>query len=203
MAVTKSAIDRLSARKRTKSLGDKIMLPGIKKQATVRFTNVGQTLQHARIQDKEQLQQFNKEVRHWAKKVEAQLKASAETHFSHRESSEVTARFPRLSGSIQARVRKEKGEAKSIGFSLARHGVFLHHGAGTGYGGIKGSRWINNKMQYVTTRKKSLGKMNTDNRRAVHWFNDIIDQNIQELIEIIANYTADIVINKTSMYILR
>ncbi len=190
-------------KKLPKLKGKTLSLPSVTgKQARVIFTTVGDTLQHGRLQDKESVTQFNKEVRLWAKKVEAELKASAERSFGHRDSSKVTALFPRLSGSIKANTRKVGGEIRRIGFSLARHGVHLHYGAGTGFGGQKGSRWINNKNDYVTTNKNSLGKISQSTRPAVHWFNDVIDKNIEELIEITANYTADIVINKTSMYIL-
>lgn len=167
----------------------------------VQFTNIGNTLRHERIADEVALKAFNQSVRSWSLKVQRQLRSNADRLFRHRPMSNVSARFPRLSESIQAKVRIHQGEATSIGFSIARHGVYLHFGAGRGEGGRVGSRWVNKRGWYVRTREKSLGKAAT-HRTDVHWFNSVIDANIDELVEIVSTYSSDIAVNKTSMYIL-
>lgn len=149
------------------------------------------------------VEQYNKEVLQWAKKVERELKASAMSRFGHRSSDKTDTLFPSLADSIKANIKldnKTRTEARSVGFSLARHGVFLQKGARVGKAGDKGSRWTNKQYRTVRTKEESLGKLRMSD--GTDWFNDILDRNMDELASIVANYSADIAIKKLSMYIL-
>lgn len=169
------------------------------RQINVYFKDVGEAIEAQRMKDKEAMERFNADVRMWSRTVERALKQSAELSFAHRETS--SPLFPRLSDSIEAKVRIRNRQARSIGFALARHGVYQHFGAGTGEGGDKGSRWVNKHNRYVYTREKSLGKMGKS-RDEVQWFNDTIDYHIPTLIDLVAEYSTEILINKSAMYIL-
>lgn len=199
--MTKSAFGRL---KRKAELGG-IEIPAVFRTARgtrVTFETLSEAAQYQRVQNDEALMQFNTAVERWARKVEGELKASAMMNFGHRE--KTNALQPRLADSIKASVRKDQRyllEAKSIGFSMARHGVFLQKGAGAGQGGYKGSKWLSRKMEWMTTNPKSIGKMDSGNRQAVDWFNAVIDRNMEELIGIVADYSLDIIVTKGGMLI--
>lgn len=164
------------------------------------FESLSETAQFQRVKDVEALTAFNDSVNKWAKKVEDELKTSAQSRFNHR--AKVTHLQPHLSDSIKANIYKDKKyklETRSVGFSIARHGVFLHRGAGRGYGGFSGSKWTDKYGNIKSTSENSLGKMDTGSRQAVHWFNDVINRNIEELIGIVADYSLDITINLNSI----
>lgn len=168
----------------------------------ITFDSVGDTAEFQRMQDVESVARFNNQVSAWADKVEAQLKASAQTSFHHR--AEDSSLFPHLADSIKSNLHKDKTykmEVRSVGFSLARHGVFMHHGAGSGYGGFIGSKWTDAYGTLKSTSTDSLGKMDSGNRKAVHWFNDVIERNMEELVGIVADYTLDMTVNLNSILI--
>lgn len=170
----------------------------------ISFESVSETAQYHRIKNTEALNRFNAEVEAWASKVEGELKASAQSKFAHRPSGKVIALSPRLAESIKANVKKDKQhklEAKSIGFSIARHGVYLQKGASKGHGGFKGSKWLTQKMNWMTTDAKSIGKMDTGSSEAVDWFNSVINRHLDELVRIVADYSLDIVVTKGGMLI--
>lgn len=157
---------------------------------------------HERVKDEAALNEFNSGIKAWAEKVARELRSAANTTFSHREAKYVSALQPRLSESIQPNIRfdkKYKLETRSVGFSLARHGVFLHYGAGSGQGGLKGSSWTDRYGRLKKTNPKSLGKAGTGNRDEEHWFNSVIERNADELADIVAEYSLDITINMASM----
>ena len=155
-----------------------------------------------RVKDEEALNRFNTDVKTWADKVAGELRSSADSTFGHRDARQVNPLQPRLSESIQPNVRFDKKymlETRSVGFTLARHGVFLHYGAGTGAGGIKGSNWTDRYGNLKKTNPQSLGKAGTGNRNEEHWFNNVINRNAPELADIVAEYSLDITINMANM----
>lgn len=158
---------------------------------------------YQRVKDVEALNTFNQRIMAWSKKVEGELKASAISAFRHPDR-EINQHFPRLSDSIKANVRFDdtyKLETRSVGFSIARHGVFLHHGAGRGYGGLTGSKWTDKYGQLKSTSMQSRGRMGTGLRREEHWFNSVIERHMEELVGIVADYSLDITVNINSILI--
>ena len=180
------------------------IVPNFNPRVTFQSLSGDQTATYQRVKDTEALNRFNRRVKEWGTKVEGQLKASAETHFAHRASDQVTTEFPRLSESIKTNIRFDKQyklETRSVGFRLARHGVYMHMGAGRGYGGLTGAKWTDKYGKLKTVNELSRGKMGTGNRQAVHWFNDVITNNMEELADITAEYSLDLIINIDSIFL--
>ena len=201
--MTRSAFSRLKRKAQLGGVPIPLIFSG-GRPSRITFESMSESAQYQRVQNREALDKFNAAVEAWAGKVESQLRASAQSKFNHRPPDKVTALQPRLADSIKANVRKDRKyrlESRSIGFDIARHGVYLQKGAGTGQGGRKGSKWISRKMDWVKTDPKSLGKMDSGNRQAVDWFNDVIDSNMEELIGIVADYSLDIIVTKGGMLI--
>jgi len=150
---------------------------------------------HERVKDEEAVNRFNSGVSAWADKVAKELRNSAQATFGTRDAKYVTALQPRLSDSIRPNIRFDKKfmlETRSVGFSSARHGVCLHYGAGTGFGGNKGSSWTDRHGNLKKTNPASLGKAGTSPRNEAHWFNSVIERNAKELTDITAEYSLDI-----------
>ena len=92
----------------------------------------------------------------------------------------------KLAASIRSKTRQNYGEIDTITYSFERHGVFVHKGVGRGYP-ISGSGVIKNPS----------GKT----RVAVEWFNPILDQNLPELANRIAEINADAVLKTARAHI--
>lgn len=177
---------------------------GIEIPAAVRGRNVrpritfefdgGETEQFQRIQDSERLKKFNDDVKQWGKDVEAALRESIRNNFGE----------GALHSSIESYVSMDKhyhAEARRVGFRFSRHGVHLHYGAGRGYGGAKGSVWLD-RLNYVRrTNPESLGKMGTGAREANDWFNPVLEQHLQQLADIAADYCLDMVVNTDYLFL--
>lgn len=181
-----------------------VEVPGVvstTRNPRITFVSENDTAMFQRVKDVDSLNYFNNGVKAWAKKVEQELKASASSSFGHKDR-EISEDFPRLSDSIKTNLRFDKTyklETRSVGFSLARHGVYLHQGAGVGYGGITGGKWTDKYGTLKHTNPESYGKQGTGNRNSVHWFNSVIERNMEELIEIVANYSLDLAVNINSI----
>jgi len=157
-----------------------------------------------RVKDVEAAERFNSRVKQWSEVVEQELKQSADARFGHRATDQISTEFPRLSESIKTNLRFDKQfklETRSVGFSIARHGVYLHQGAGKGYAGLTGSKWTDKYDKVHTTAALSMGKMGTGNRTAEPWFNDIIRSHEDELADILAEYSLDLVLNMNSIFL--
>ena len=178
-----------------------IVVPNYNPKIT--FISESDTAMYQRVKDVEAVNLFNTSVKRWGEKVEAELKQSAQSRFKH-ETRDITEEFPRLSDSIKLNLRFDKAyklETRSVGFSIARHGVYLHEGAGRGYGGLTGSKWTDKFGKIHTTSENSRGRMGTGNRTAEYWFNDIIRNNMDELADRVATYSLDIAVNVNSIFL--
>ena len=83
----------------------------------------------------------------------------------------------------------EGEEITSIGFRFREEGIYVHLGVGKGYNMEGGTR--------ILTKK-------TDNewkRQPKPWFNPVIEQHIQELVEIVREYCGKLIVNTTRIYI--
>ena len=164
----------------------------------------GDSATYIRVKDTDAVDRFNSSVKQWATKVESELKQSADSMFGHRISNQVSDEFPRLSDSIQTNLKFDKQfklETRSVGFSIARHGVYLHQGAGRGHAGLTGSKWTDKYGKLKTTKDTSMGKMGTGSRKPAHWFNNIIQKHEEELADILAEYSLDLVLNMNSIFL--
>lgn len=188
---------RFAAKKRVARIAG-IEVPAVVagRNANPRVTFVfdaGVTQQMERIKDSPRLMQFNKDVANWGIDVATQLRGNVATMFASHGPSE-----HRLANSIESYVAYDKTfhkEVYRVGFRFARHGVHLHYGAGRGYGGEKGSRWMDRLGYLKETAEKSKGKMGIGARQERDWFNPVLEKNLNRLADIAADYCADMTLN--------
>jgi hypothetical protein len=83
------------------------------------------------------------------------------------------------------------GEANKIIFSFPYYMVFVHKGAGKGYGGSKTGLFTRASGAKGVTSKASYGKQGTDKRVAKPWFNPVIEGQFPALSDLVNNYHAD------------
>ena len=156
---------------------------------------VSETAKYERAQDAERMDQFNKDVEAWAMHVTSLLRSNVRT---------MVKRDIGLSESIHPNIyydRKYRKEAKRVGFSFLREGIYIHKGAGRGQGGYLGSKWTDHYGKLKTTNPESLGKMGSGNRKPIEWFNPIVERELSALADIVAEYSADLQINATQIFI--
>jgi hypothetical protein len=94
----------------------------------------------------------------------------------------------KLARSIRNTYYYEYGEIYRLGFTFAREGIFVHKGVGRGY--------VMNNGIVVKLSKNPLGF-----RKPSPWFNPVVEQHIDELKQIVIDYTKDSIINSTRIYI--
>jgi hypothetical protein len=85
-------------------------------------------------------------------------------------------------------VRRYQGEASKIQFAFPYYMVFVHKGAGRGYGGNKTGLFTTKSGRKGITNKASMGRMGTGKRKPKPWFNPILEERFPHLAEIIAAY---------------
>jgi hypothetical protein len=83
------------------------------------------------------------------------------------------------------------GEANKITFSFPYYMVFVHKGAGRGYGGIKTGLFTTSKGTKGITNPASMGKMGTGKRRPKPWFNPVIEEQFPALSDIVSDYQGE------------
>ena len=159
---------------------------------TASFDTESQTAVHMRSLRVARVEEFNKKVMTWGNKVRDELRRSVKS---------TVRRDRNLSKSIRVSYRLQKGELSAVGFNFIREGAWIHYGAGKGYGG-DGSRtqWYDPYGKVRTARQDSLYKAGTGNRKAINWFNPVIERHIGELADIVAAYSSDITINLSNIY---
>lgn len=127
---------------------------------------------------------YNQDVKNWAKSVRQQLAASARSKTTkgkkatkttvHKDEGEITEKI--LASDIRSSVKISYGTIEKCSFSFPRHGVFWQKGV-------------------------SKGHKISNPRKAVDWFNSIIEQNVPLLENIVAEYYADAVVNASQVLI--
>lgn len=163
--------------------------------------NMSDVAREVRISDIAAVNKFKQDLEAWSDRLVSDLRASVSSMglISSR-----TSGYNKLIDSFQSYIKlddKYKVEPVKVGVRFARHGVFLHYGAGRGYGGRIGSRWIDRLGHTKETNKESLGKAGTGKRPIKDWFNPVLDSHIEELADIAANYCADMIVNSSFFYI--
>lgn len=133
----------------------------------------------------------NSELIDWANDVRDQLRTSALSMIR------TNRNFVK---NINSKIRTKENVAQ-VGFSFLRHGIFLHYGAGRGYGGRHGSKWYDSDGNVKTTRRSSLNKMGKGKRQPINWFNPVIDRNIGRLADIVSENYVDKKINSLTLRI--
>jgi len=134
---------------------------------------------------------FNESVQQWTKETESLLKNTAHS-FGIQHRSQSPSKRDSVN-QIKGSVRKAGGITNRVGFKFPRHLVFVHKGAGRGYGGAKGSRWVDARGVSHKTNPKSLGKQGTGNRREKPWLNSALGgpEGVDKLATIAAEQLGD------------
>ena len=131
----------------------------------------------------ERIDEFNARVAEWAARLHAAARSSV---------SAKTRQNTRLGRSIKVNLIKEwgTGQVYRVRVSFEKEGVYVHVGAGRGYGGFKGGTFYSEAQgRRVKVKETSIGKMGTGTRRAVPWLTPEVEALMPELARIAEEYT--------------
>lgn len=165
----------------------------------IRLENMGDVERMKLAQDPDLAVKFNDEIIQWAYDATRALESSAS--FSKSLSDDIRPNF---------KSKDAYGLINKVGFSFPRHGIYIHKGAGRGYGGWRGSKWeklVREGNRLVgtgimkTTDPESLGKMDWGNRRARRWFDSVMERELPKLDQIVSRYFDTLIVNATNIYI--
>lgn len=95
---------------------------------------------------------------------------------------------------LKGTTKKYMGEANKISFAFPYYMVFVHKGAGRGYGGSKTGLYTKANGSKGTTSRASFDKMGTGKRVAKPWFNPVIEQTFPELEKLVTDYRGEKII---------
>jgi len=181
--------DRIASKK-MKSASRRLNLP-----FELSLETVSELDKFDRSRDKESLQQFNADVEKWTDDSKMALRASIKS---------LVKRDVSLSDSLKGNLyydTKYSKEVNRVGFSFVREGVYIHMGAGRGQGGVIGGRWIDKYGKRKTRDDKSAGLQGTGKRKPIEWFDPVIEKRLPKLADTVAEYSATMQINATSLFI--
>jgi len=95
---------------------------------------------------------------------------------------------------LKSSVQNYRGEASKLGFTFPYYMVFVHKGAGRGYGGNKTGLFTKKNGSKGATSKSSMGRMGTGRRIAKPWFNPVIEERFPALANLVAEYKGNSVV---------
>lgn len=140
-------------------------------------------------------QQYNAEVGTWSRDTNRKVKL---------EVARLTLKYSGQAIAQQkAAVKKYGGEASKIIFGYPYYMVFVHKGAGRGYGGSKTGLFTNKAGGKSKTSLSSMGKMGTGKRVAKPFFNPVVENAFPILADIIGTYHGDKVFAKIQKILIR
>ncbi len=147
--------------------------------------------------------EYNKRVTEWGSNVGVKLRASIRMLMNDGKG--------KLVKSLRLKTAKWYGEVDKLSYHFERHGVFAHKGVGRGYimvGGnivhVKGFQTKASIMKMFSAARKSKWITNKDTglkRQADEWFNPVVQDNIKDLADLVAELNADRAVNATKMMI--
>jgi hypothetical protein len=144
--------------------------------------DMGLSAKYLRGQNMEALNAFNAKVQAWGSKVKESLTTSIQT---------LVEKDVNLSKSLKNNYYTGKGndEIERIGFGFRPEGVYIHLGVGKGYHRLSGET---HRITKTNTFKE---------RRPILWFNPVVEQHLEELSKIVEEYSSDLVLNYTRIFI--
>lgn len=86
------------------------------------------------------------------------------------------------------------GEASKIWFQFPYYMIFVHKGAGRGFGGSKTGLFTRADGSKGTTSESSKGKQGTGKRVPKPWYNPVIEERFPILSDLVATYHGEKVI---------
>jgi hypothetical protein len=145
----------------------------------------------------------NEIVTQWASMVQRKLRDS--TMIFHKGKAGTISRPGRserkLSDSIKSTTKKHYSTIDKVTYSFERHGVFIHKGVGRGYEMSGGMVVRTAKSPDPLTREPKWWEDDPQPRRPYEWFNPVLEANLPELADKIAEINADAVLNATRIMI--
>lgn len=139
--------------------------------------------------------EYNKNVSAWTLETKRKYKVQI---------AQMTAKYSGKGYSEQkAETKKYAGEASKISFSFPYYMVFVHKGAGRGYGGNISQQFTKKDGSKGKTNLLSMGKMGTGKRRAKPWFNPVLEAQFPALANLVANYKGDKVVLQIQKILIR
>jgi hypothetical protein len=118
----------------------------------------------------ENIQDFNRDIRDWGKETRQKLLYRI-AQLDLKERAALSNEL-HLRESLKLKVKTRYGEAQSVGFTFARHGIFIERGVGRGV---------------------PLAKVATSNRTPKPWLGVVLPQAVEELADLVAqNYADDV-----------
>ncbi len=165
----------------------------------IRIETFSEIERYSMAQDAKRVTEYNNAVIAWQNSVSMQLRAG------------VISRSMRVARELIPKAYTDDyGIINRLGFSFPRHGIYIHKGAGKGYGGLIGSKWTKlkkiNGIEFDTgivrhTNPVSKGKLGTGSRNAFEWFDPVIKNRLPELSDIVLRYFDTMLIDATRIFI--
>jgi hypothetical protein len=131
------------------------------------------------------IEAYNKDVEAWGTKVSTSLKSSVQ--------GKATKGKGKLAAGIKPYFHEDYSEIDSISYKFPRHGVFFAKGVGRGH--IMQSGKVVRGIKHGKIATLTGGPVN---RKPQDWFNHVIDKNIENLIDTVAEHKADTVLLNAS-----
>lgn len=157
-----------------------------------------------RIQDRKALYTFRAAVKKWVQQTEKELRRAAPVSTAPYIFANPGQPTGKLRDDISSYIKMDgiyHKEPNRIGFRFPRHGVHIHKGAGRGFGGRVGSKWVTIHGDVKTTDPKSLGKAGTPPRVPQHWFDNVLARRLPELADICTKYCGEMIVNSEYLYL--
>lgn len=128
----------------------------------------------------ERTEALNAAITAWADKLRDAARSSA------------PAASGELRRSIRRTCRKDSGQIYRISVGFEKQGIYVHVGAGRGYGGFKGGKFYSDaRRTTLTVNPRSVGRMGTGARPANHWLAPHIERLLPELALAVQQYQTD------------
>ena len=165
----------------------------------------------------EELNEYNAMIRKWSAMVRRKIfgntlklrngKPGAVTRGA---SSGKTRLEFKLKDNLLYKPHYQYGQIDGIGYSFERHGVFVHKGVGRGYimvgDTVVRGRKPSNELKKLAKREgrevPNIILSGPIRRHPVDWFNTIIDKNVPELADKVAQMNADATVNALRLRIV-
>lgn len=139
---------------------------------------------------------YNKEIRGWTAKVRNKLKYRIRALGKKGRGD--------LVRSLKSKTRTDHGEIYNVSYQFERHGIFWHKGVGNGYV-MKGGRVVRGfRPKVLRKTKKPIEPVEMPGvlkRKPAAWFNNVLNRNMPELADMVAEMRADQAVEATRMLI--
>lgn len=162
------------------------------------------------------LNDYNSMIRRWSAMVRRKLHGSVlqmrkgkKQTITRGTGSNTRLEF-KLKDSLSYKPRYDYGQVDSVSYRFERHGVFVHKGVGRGHimsGGIvvrgrKASLEARKQARARNQKAENIILSGPIRRQPVDWFNPVIDKNIPELADKVAQMNADAAVNALRLRIV-